>query len=429
MRKLAGAPRPTLSAPGTVLHAPSEERRVAADGTAGRHVAASDAAAAPLVASTPPAEDLTPGEKAVLSARKRTNRMLMGILILMSGGALYLASAFFMPVVLSFLLALTLSPLVRFMRKRGVPEGVAAILVVIVVTLGIGGTFAALGTPFYTLVNQAPQMIREVQGKFAQFRKPLSTVNEMAAQVDNATGSSPSVQKVSVEQPGIISTVAGSALSVVTNFAIVVVLTAFLLASGTHFSEQIVKSFDTFGDKKHALRTVRDIESKISRYLLTITLINAGLGVAVGLAMWAVGMPTPLLWGMLAGILNFLPYIGSLIGIAIVAVVSLVTFPSIGVALLAPLAYFACTTVEGQFVTPTVVGRRLRINTVAVFIALAFWSFLWSIPGALIAVPILVFVKVLCDNIPGMNGLGRFLSAEEDEDEDEPDPAKLSVGP
>ena len=374
-------------------------------------------------------DELTAGEKAVVSARKRTNRLLTGILILMSGGALYLASAFFMPVVLGILMSLTLSPLVRFLGKRGLSEGVASVLVVLVVTLGIGGTFAALGTPFYTLVDQVPAMTREVRGKFEQFRQPLSTVNAVAAQVDNATGNGGSVQRVSVEQPGIISAVAGSALSVVTNFAIVVVLTTFLLASGTHFSEQIVKSFNTFGDKKQALRTVRDIESKISRYLLTITVINAGLGLAVGLAMWALGMPTPLLWGMLAAILNFLPYVGSLIGIGIVAVVSIVTFPTIGVALLPPLAYFACTAVEGQWVTPTVVGRRLRINTVAVFIALAFWSFLWSIPGALMAVPILVFLKVLCDNVPGLNGLGRFLSAEEDEDEEEPDPAKLSVGP
>ncbi len=191
-----------------------------------------------------------------------------------------------------------------------------------------------------------------------------------------------------------------------------IILTLFLLASGDHFSEQIVKSFGTLTDKKRALHTVRDIEAEISRYLLTITIINAGLGVAVGLAMWALGMPTPLLWGMLAAVLNFLPYIGALGGVAIVGIVSMASFPTIGAALLPPLAYLACTTIEGQFVTPTTVGRRLRINTVAVFVAVAFWSFLWSIPGALMAVPILVFLKVLCDNVPGLRGLGRFLSAE-----------------
>ena len=153
--------------------------------------------------------------------------------------------------------------------------------------------------------------------------------------------------------------------------------------------------------------------AEISRYLLTIAAINAGLGVAVGFAMWALGMPTPLLWGVMAGLLNFLPYIGSVIGIAVVGMVALVHFPTIGAAILVPLAYFACTAVEGQFVTPTIVGRRLRLNTAAVFIAVAFWSFLWSIPGALMAVPILVVVKVLCDNVASLRGLGRFLSAED----------------
>ncbi len=345
----------------------------------------------------------------------RSNRLLMGIFLILVAGALYSAAAFFMPVVLALLLSLTLSPLVRFLHRHGIGEGVAAGLVVLMLTLGIGATFAALGTPFFDLVEDAPRMAQEVREKFDEFRAPISSVTEMAAQVDDATGGGAEIQQVSVQQPGILSQVAGSALSIVTTTLIVIILTLFLLASGEHFSEQIVKSFGTLTDKKRALRTVRDIESEISRYLLTITLINTGLGVAVGTAMWALGMPTPILWGVLAAILNFLPYVGSLAGIVIVGIVSLATFPTVGAALLPPLAYLACTSVEGQLVTPTIVGRRLRINTVAVFIALAFWSFLWSIPGALMAVPILVLLKVLCDNVEGLTGIGRFLSAEADD--------------
>ena len=360
-------------------------------------------------------------------ATRRSNRLLAGILLILTGAAFYTAAAFFMPVVLALLLALTLSPPVRFLHRRGLGEGVAAALVVLMLSLGVGGAFAALGTPFFDLVNDAPRMAGEVREKFEQIREPISTVTDVADQVDDATGAGSDVQQVTVQQPGILSQVAGSAVSIVTTTVIVIILTLFLLASGDHFSEQIVKSFGTLTDKKRALRTVRDVEGEISRYLLTITLINAGLGLAVGAAMWLVGMPTPVLWGVLAAVLNFLPYIGSLGGIAIVSIVSLATFPTIGAAVLPPLAYFACTAIEGQFVTPTVVGRRLRINTVAVFVAVAFWSFLWSIPGALMAVPILVFLKVLCDNVGGLHGLGRFLSAEAD---DEPaKPAALSVGP
>ena len=352
----------------------------------------------------------------LLKATRRTNRLLAGVLLILAGGAFYAAAAFFMPVTLALLFALTLSPLVRFLNRRGMREGIAAGLVVLVLGLGIGGTFAALGTPFLQLVDDAPRMAREVREKFDRFREPISSVTEVAEQVDEATGGGDRVQQVAVEQPGILSQVAGSAMSVATSAVIVVILTLFLLASGRHFAAQVVRSFGTLTDRKRALQTVRDIEAEISRYLLTIAVINAGLGVAVGLAMWALGMPTPLLWGLLAAILNFLPYIGSMAGVVIVGIVSLATLPTIGAALLPPLAYLACTAVEGQFVTPTIVGRRLRINTVAVFLAVAFWSFLWSIPGALMAVPILVFLKVLCDNVDGLHGIGRFLSAEADGD-------------
>ena len=383
---------------------------------------------APVPASSSPdglaAPDAAPpADAARLAAARRTNLLLGGILLVLVGAALYAAAAFFMPVVLALLLALTLSPLVRWMHRKGLPEGLAAGLVVLALAGGLGGVVAAIGTPFVDLVENAPRMATEVREKFEDLRAPLETVAEVAEQVEDATGGGDGVQQVTVQQPGILSQVAGSALSVATTTVIVIILTLFLLASGDHFSEQVVKSFGTLRDKKRALRTVRDVEGEISRYLLTITIINAGLGVAVGTAMWLLGMPTPVLWGVLAAVVNFLPYIGSLAGIAVVGVVSFATLPTIGAAMLPPLAYFLCTAIEGQFVTPTIVGRRLRINTVAVFLAVAFWSFLWSIPGALMAVPILVLLKVLCDNVEGLHGLGRFLSAEPEPDAVEAAPA------
>jgi predicted PurR-regulated permease PerM len=345
---------------------------------------------------------------------RRTNRLLAGLLLLSAGGVLYVAAAFFMPLVLALLLALTLSPMVRALGRRGVAEGPAAGLVVMALAAMVAGLFWALSTPFFALVEDAPRMADQLRDRFEQVRAPMEAVSEMAEDVEAATGGDDGVQQVAVQQPGILSQVAGSAVSIVATTAIVIVLTMFLLSNGSHFSMEIVRSFGRLTEKKRALRTVRDVEGQISRYLLTITAINAGLGVAIGLAMWALGMPTPMLWGVMGALLNFLPYVGSVIGVGIVAAVALVQFPTLAAALVVPLAYFACTTVEGQLVTPTVVGRRLRLNTAAVFVAVAFWSFLWSIPGALMAVPILVVVKVLCDNVEGWRGVGRFLSAAEE---------------
>ena len=358
-------------------------------------------------------EEFTEGVGQLLDGRRTTNILLACILALMVGSALYFAAAFFMPVVLALLLALTLSPVVRWLARRRIPEPLSAAALVFGLTALILGSFAALGTPFLDLIDDFPRLAEQAKERFEQVRAPIETVTEITDQVDEATKTA-DTQTVVVAQPGIVSQVAGSALSIMATTAIVVILTLFLLASGEHFYEQIVKSYGTLSKRKQALGTVFQIEREISRYLLTITLINAALGATVGIGLYVLGMPNPAVWGVAAALLNFVPYVGSLAGVALVGIVAFVHFPTLGQAVLPPLFYLACTITEGQFVTPTVVGRRLRINTVAVFVAIAFWSFLWNIPGALMAVPILVFMKVLCDNVATLNGIGRFLSAEED---------------
>ncbi|TIX50894.1 MAG: AI-2E family transporter, partial [Mesorhizobium sp.] len=177
-------------------------------------------------------------------------------------------------------------------------------------------------------------------------------------------------------QSGMLSSAAGNILSAGTGITIVFVLSLFLLASGTMFYEKIIQSFASLSEKKRALRVVYDVEREISHYLLTVTIINAGLGTVIGLGLWGLGMPNPMVWGAAAALLNFLPYVGALMTILLVTVIALISFDSISYALLAPAFVLLCDLVEGQFVTPMVVGRRLEINAVAVFIAIAFWSWL-----------------------------------------------------
>ena len=147
----------------------------------------------------------------------------------------------------------------------------------------------------------------------------------------------------------------------------------------------------------------------MSRYLLTITVINAGLGISVGLYLFALGMPVPYVWGMAAFLLNFLPYIGGVIGAVLVGAYAIATFDSLGYAILAPIGYQILTGIEGQFITPYLVGRRLELNTVAVFLTVVFWGWLWGIAGALVAVPFLVVFKVICENVTALNMIGNFL--------------------
>lgn len=338
-----------------------------------------------------------------------------GIFLILAIYALFFGRDFFMPVVLAFLFALTLTPMVRFASKRGIPAPLSATLLV----LGSAGLFGfggyLLSGPLTDLIQDAPQIGYTLTERIQRLRGPYDMLMELSGQIDNVTDSvnEKGVVKVAVQQPGILSQAAGNMLSIATNAAIVVVLSMFLLASGTMFYEKIVQSFTLMSDKKRALRIVYDVEREVSRYLLTVAIINGALGLVIGLGLWVIGMPTPLLWGVMAALLNFLPYIGALATIMIVAVISIISFDSLGYALLAPAFVVFCNVMEGQIITPLIVGRRLELNAVAIFIAVAFWSWLWGFIGALIAVPLLVIVKVFCDHFDGWQSFGNFLAAQQ----------------
>lgn len=341
--------------------------------------------------------------------------LLLGLFIFASVYALYFARDFFMPVVLAFLLALMLTPIVRFLRRHGVPEAVSATLLVLFSVLTISSAGYFMSGPVMDLANNAPAIGRKLTERLAEIRHPFDRMLEISQQVDRVaeTTQEPGLQKVIVSQPGIVSQAAGNLLSAATTAAITFVLSLFLLASGTLFYEKIVQSFARMSEKKRALRVVYDVEREISRYLLTVAVINGGLGVVVASGLWLIGMPTAALWGVTAALLNFLPYVGALVSVLLVAAISLVTFDSLSYALLAPGFVILCNVIEGQFVTPLVVGRRLEVNAVAIFIAVAFWSWLWGFVGALIAVPLLVVVKVFCDHFDSLRHVGNFLAAQQ----------------
>jgi len=349
--------------------------------------------------------------------------ILVGLFLFACAHALYFGRDFIMPVVLAFLLTLTLTPIVRFLRRRGVPEPISAFFLVALSLFFFATAGYMFSGPIVDFINSAPSLGLRIAERLAEIRSPFERLVAIAQQFERMAegGTEPGVQRVVVSQPGIISAVTGNLLSVGTSAAIVFVLSLFLLSSGTLFYEKIVQSFTRMSDKKRALRVVYDVEREISRYLLTITIINFGLGGTIGLGLLAFGMPTPFLFGAIAALLNFLPYIGAMVTLIVVAAVSIVSFDSLTYVLLAPFFVLCCNIIEGQFITPLVVGRRLEINAVSVFIAVAFWSWLWGFIGALIAVPLLVIVKVFCDHFESLSNFGNFLSAQHVIEREEPE--------
>ncbi|RWN45341.1 MAG: AI-2E family transporter [Mesorhizobium sp.] len=352
-----------------------------------------------------------------VAARADTHLMrslLVGIFLFMAIYALYFARAFFMPVILAFLLALTLTPIVRLLRRHGISEVVSATLLVLLSICIFASVGYLLSGPIIDLINNTSSIGQQLAERLAQLRRPLEKIMQISHQIEQLTQTSqePGIQRVAMAQSGILSAAASNILSAGTGLTIIFVLSLFLLASGTMFYEKIIQSFASLSEKKRALRVVYDVEREISHYLLTVTIINAGLGTVIALGLWALGMPSPLVWGAAAALLNFLPYVGALITIVLVTVMALISFDTIFYALLAPAFVILCDIVEGQFVTPMVVGRRLEINAVAILIAIAFWSWLWGFVGALMAVPLLVVIKVFCDHFDGLSHVGNFLAAQ-----------------
>jgi len=213
------------------------------------------------------------------------------------------------------------------------------------------------------------QIIANLKAKLVTLKSSVDFLSQMRSDVESLTGEVGSAE-VAIAQPGILSAAASS-----------------------------------------TVRILRDVENQVSRYLLTITLINVSLGLVIGTLLSLHGTQNAILWGAIAAVLNFLPYIGAIVGAGFLAIVSLGEQTSIAAALIPPLIYYACSAIEGNLITPLIVGRNLSLNVIAVFVSIVVWSWLWGFAGALMAVPILVVIKVVSDHVDSWKSLGHFLSA------------------
>lgn len=326
-------------------------------------------------------------------------RLLLALVAIHAVGAAYLAKDFLLPVALGFLLALTLSPVVRALARFGAPEPVSAtVLIAILAAGGFAATYGA-GDTIAGLADRAPNFGAELKLRLAKLTRSVEAVKDATETVediaDGATSSN-EVRTVVVNRPGLLASAISGFASAGTSAIVGMILALFMLASGSALQETVIAYFaEETRERRRLAAVVEDIERLISRYLFTITIINACLGVAVAAAFHLIGMPAPLLWGLATFLLNFMPYVGTAIGVCLSAAVAIVTFDTLQYAALAPLAYLVLGSLEGQLATPAVVGRRLEINVVLVFLTVLFWTWLWGVAGALIAVPMLVIAKAV----------------------------------
>jgi predicted PurR-regulated permease PerM len=336
---------------------------------------------------------------------------LTGLFILASFYTLYLGRAFFLPIILAILLSLLLTPVVRLLKKLRIPEALGAALVVFGLLGFLGwGTYELAG-PAYEWVQQAPRSLRKVESKLREFKKPMQQMSRASEQVEKMTtvGGGQETAKVAVTTETLGEKVFSRATDFIANGAIMFILLYFLLAAGDMFLRKLIKVMPSLSDKKRAVEIARQVETEISTYLSTITLINVILGLAVWGIMTLIGLPNALLWGVLATVTNYIPYLGALVMIGVLAMVGFITFDDLGQALLAPGAFIGLNLLESYFLTPMILGRRLTLNPVVIFLGLTFWGWLWGITGALLAVPIMVVLKIFCDHSEALAPIGEFL--------------------
>lgn len=331
---------------------------------------------------------------------------------------LYFASDIILPIVLAIILNLLLAPAMRLLSERlHVPKMLSALLLIVVLFSLIGAIGYAISMPASAWIAKAPQTLPELQRKLRFLREPIAMFQHGLSQVEQLLqqgSGSGGGQTVTVQQGSGVGAVIleGTRAFLGQVFTLVLVL-FFLLASGDSLLRRFVEVLPTFKEKRRAVQIATEIERNISGYLVTISAMNLLVGTLNGLSIYLLGLPDPLLFGTLAFLLNYIPILGPMTGIVIYFFVGLFTYSSVLPALVPAGIYLLIHLMEGETITPMLLARRFTLNPLLVILALMFWDWLWGIPGALLAVPLLAVLKVVCDHIETLTPLGHLLGATE----------------
>jgi len=329
----------------------------------------------------------------------------------------YFARPVILPIFLACIAAMTLKPLIRWSTACHLPPALSAAIVLGLLVSACGIGFFELGRPALKWMNEAPQHMTDVRQRVQKLFPRLAHFNEAAAAVNNlgateaekneAQKNAPTVEVKDERGTRSILNWTGTLLA---GLGETLVLLYLLLASGDLFLQKLVRVMPTLTDKKSAVEISHEIQQNISQYLFTVSLINIGLGILVGGGLYFMGVPNAAMWGIFVAVLNFVPYFGPVAGVIVLAAVGLLAFDTLWQGLLPPAWYLVLHLLEANLVTPMLLGRRFTLNPVVIFVSLIFWTWLWGIPGALLSVPILVSVKVICDRVTAMSPVAELLS-------------------
>jgi len=348
------------------------------------------------------------------------------IAVVLSVAALALGRAFFIPLALGVCFQALLTPVVRVLGRLRLPAPAGAAIVVVgaLAVLGVGGW--ALSGPVSAWVDKAPSNIATARAKLRKLGRPLDRMSAAAsgtpvvtprtappAAAPNAppppAAPAPAQAAPGPAVPSLFAQLLGHATTFVAGLLEVIVLVYLMLAAGNMLFRKLVKLLPAPDHLRTATDILNQTESIVANYLAVTALITVGQGIAVALAMWAIGMPDPFIWGLMTFVLEFIPYLGGAINVGLLLISGFSVFSGLGQVLLAPAIYLVITTLQNNVVSPYAYGNRLKLNPLAVMIFVLFWWFIWGIPGAFLAIPIAATLKVLGDQVPGLAPLGELL--------------------
>ncbi len=341
------------------------------------------------------------------------------LLMIACGAVFYAARSYLLPVCTAFVLSVLLAPVINALEARHVPRSIAAALSVIGVCALIYVAIALVAAPASRLMAQAPDIMAEASEQIERLQNAMQRVEEISNEVADIAGNG-DASEVVVQGPGLTQSLASSAGTVIVQTLFVLVMTYFFLLTRQEIRLKMIAAQPRLSGRLHVARVFRDVERGVAVYITTLAMVNLGVGLAVGAAMWAIGMPNPIMWGGLAAALNFVPYVGPAILTVVLVIAGITNYETLAGALIPPAIWIVVNFIESNIVTPTVIGKRMTLNPLAVLLAVSFWTWIWGPLGGVLSIPMLIMLKVICDHAAAMRPLGSFIGG--------PLPRRLRVG-
>jgi predicted PurR-regulated permease PerM len=328
--------------------------------------------------------------------------------------ALYVARAYLLPIATALVFSVILAPICSRIEWFRIPRPVAALLALIFAGAIVYVGFSMIAQPAARWLANAPATLEKAERQLNKLREPLKPLQDISKEVENlqiVPSSTPSNRTVVVEGPALTQSLLASAQAAVVQTGFIFLLAYFFLLTREEFRLKIIAFQPTLRRRVHTARAFRDMRKRVAGYIVTFAFINLGVGVATGLACWQLGLPEPAMWGGLAALLNFIPFVGPLITMGLLGLAGLSTFDTLLQASFPVLAFWLINLIESNAVTPMVMGRRMTLNPLAIILAVSFWTWLWGPVGGLISLPLLIMFKVICDHSPSFRVVGALIGS------------------